>query len=184
MGNFQVKETINKHQELDKQIKSGKINGNLLIFNIPIKKDGGYVTYPELILSASEEELNDTTYNELYISSLGIKITNSEVKFMPNALVKSDIEVLGQYYEEQYIHMSKHFEFDEEVEPDIIIEHIGNIISYQQEINKIQKKIMREKLKIIETDYVQLKLKKNISGKKEYMRTIEILNEDFKKKCC
>lgn len=182
MGNFNTKETIDKHQKLHKQIKNGKIDNNLLIFNIPTKKNEGQISYSEKILSASEEELNDTTYNELYISSFGIKITNFEVKFIKNGSIKKDIEVLGQNFEDEYIHISKHFEFDDEKEPDEILKHIEKIIYYQEEIYKIEKKIAREKLKIIQNDYVQSKLKKNISGKKEYLKTLKFLNEYFEKK--
>ncbi len=60
MGNNQIKETINKHKELNKQIKNNKLSKNLLVFNIPITFEypRQYKGYIEQITNASKEELN------------------------------------------------------------------------------------------------------------------------------
>ena len=37
-------------------------------------------SYIEQITNTTEDELNDTTYNSLYLPELGLKITNSNVE--------------------------------------------------------------------------------------------------------
>lgn len=84
MANYQIKETIDKHQQLYEQLKNNKLDKNLIIYNLPIKFNGyrGTKSFIDQIIEESEEELNNTTYNELYLPELGIKITNDDIKFV------------------------------------------------------------------------------------------------------
>lgn len=180
MGNYQIKETINKHQELHEQIVNNKLNQNLIIFNIPIGIETyrGTKTLIEQMLGANEEELNNTTYNELYLSGLEIKITNDDIHFVKNK--KPSIEVLQTYDEKgNYIHIYKHFDWDDEPVPEIISTHIENIIKLQDQIKKLKSQIWEEKTKIRDLDYVQSKLNKPVGKTNEYIQTVKYLYESL-----
>ena len=188
MGNNQIKETIIKHQELREQIVNNKLNQNLIIFNIHIVIETyrGTKSYIEQILGANEEELNNTTYNELYLSDLGIKITNDDIQFIKNnelnkAWVKGgSIGVLQSYDEKRnYIHMFKHFDWDDEPVPEIISTHKENIIKLQDQIKNLESQIWEEKSKILNLDYVQSKLNKPVGKTNEYIRTVKYLHESL-----
>ena len=188
MGNYQIKETINKHQELREQIVNNKLNQNLIIFNIPIVIETyrGTKSYIEQISGASEEELNNTTYNELYLSGLGIKITNDDIHFVKNnELAKtwvkgSSIEAFQTHDEKgNEIHIYKHFDWDDEPVPEIISTHIENIIKLQDQIKELSSQIWEEKSKIRNLDYVQSKLNKPIGKTNEYIRTVKYLYESL-----
>lgn len=161
MGNNQIKETVAKHQELRKQIKNDKLDKNLIIFNIPIVVDSnrGSKSYIQQITEESEEELNNTTYNELYLAGLGIKITNNDIKFIKTNELSSwakpgeNIEVLQT--------------------------HDENIIKLEGVIKKLQNQINEEKSKLLQLEYVQSKLNKPIGKTNEYVRTVKYLYESL-----
>jgi hypothetical protein len=191
MGNRQIKETINKHQELHEQIKNNKLSKNLLIFNIPITFDYARQTksYIEQITNSSEEELNNTTFNELYLAELGIKITNNEVTFIKNNELSTwtkpedNIEVLQTYDDNKnLIKIYKHFDWDDDPVPEIIYNHVENITRLELIIKELEKQICEEKSKIHNLEYVQSKLNKPIKEKNEYIQTIKYLMDYIYKK--
>jgi hypothetical protein len=192
MGNYQIKETINKHQELREQIVNNKLNQNLIIFNIPIVIETyrGSKSFIEQMVGANEEELNNTTYNELYLSELKIKITNDDIHFVknneltnswtPGGTPGGSIEVLQTYDEKgNYIRIYKHFDWDDEPVPEIISTHIENIIKLQDQIKTLKSQIWEEKTKIRGLDYVQSKLNKPVGKTNEYIRTVKYLYESL-----
>lgn len=193
MGNNYIKETITKHQELRKQIKNDKLDKNLIIFNIPIVIDSyrGSKSYIEQITEASEEELNNTMYNELYLTRLGIKITNDDIKFFKTnelsiwSKPEENIEVLQTHELDNPIYMYKHFDWVVESEPEseqaskIIFTHINNIIRFKDKIKELENQIREEKSKILKLKYVQLKLNKPIGKTNEYIRTVKYLYESL-----
>jgi hypothetical protein len=188
-GNNQhkINEIIDKHQELHHQITNKKIKQNLIIFNIPIINIPyrGSKSYIEQITEASKEELNNTTYNKLYLSELGIIISDSDIKFNKYgdcdrlSSLKNRINILQTYYKSNYIEMYKHFDWDNEPIPEILSTHLENILDLKKQIKELENKISEEKSKIIKLDYVQSKLNKPIKKTDEYIQTIKNLFESF-----
>jgi hypothetical protein len=188
MGNTYIKETIDKHQELDKQIKNNELRQNLIIFNIPITFEHyrQSKSYYDQISMASEEELANTTYNELYLSSLGIKITNSDVILIDKENLcgwtsnyKDNIRILQTYDENKNeIRMYKHFDWDNTDEkpiPQIISTHVNKIVELQNQIKELESQIRVEKNKILNLEYVKSKLSQPVKKTKEYIETLKHL---------
>lgn len=188
MGNRHIKETIDKHQELHKNIKNNELSKNLIIFNIPITFDYYRQTksYFDQISRASEDELANTTYNELYLSSLGIKITNSDVELislenLTGWASNDNIEILQTYDENKNeIIMYKHFDWvnsdvDEDQVPQIISTHVNKIVELQNQIKELESKIRDEKNKILNLEYVKTTLSKPVKKTKEYIETLKHL---------
>lgn len=191
MGNKQIKETINKHQILSEKLKNDKLDKNLIIFNMPIIINGyrRSKSYIDQIIEASNEELNNTTYNSLYLSGLGIKISNSDVKFIKNDELSSwtnpeeNIEVLQTVDEfHNPIRIFKHFDWNDDPIPEIISTHVENIIKLKNVKKEIENLIWEEKSKIIQLEYVQSKLNKPIGETNEYIQTIKYLDESIDKR--
>ena len=191
MGNKQIKETINKHQILSEKLKNDKLDKNLIIFNMPIIINGyrRSKSYIDQITEASNEELNNTTYNSLYLSGLGIKISNSDVKFIKNDELSSwtnpeeNIEVLQTVDEfHNPIRIFKHFDWNDDPIPEIISTHVENIIKLKNVKKEIENLIWEEKLKIIQLEYVQSKLNKPIGETNEYIQTVKYLDESIDKR--
>lgn len=183
MGNSNIKETFDKHQELYEKILNNNLNENLIIFNIPITFDYYRQTksYMDQIANASEDELANTTYNELYLLSEGIKITDSDVILMAKSELNADhIEILQTRDENNNeIRMYKHFDWinddDDEPIPQIISDHVNKIIELQNKIKDLESQINAEKNKILNLDYVKTKLSKPVQNPKEYVKTIKHL---------
>jgi hypothetical protein len=181
MGNSNIKETVDKHQELYEKILNNNLNENLIIFNIPITFDYYRQTksYMDQIANASEDELANTTYNELYLLSEGIKITDSDVILMAKSELEADhIEILQTRDENNNeIRMYKHFDWinDDEPIPEIISDHVNKIIELQNKIKDLESQINTEKNKILNLDYVKTKLSKPVQNPKEYVKTIKYL---------
>jgi hypothetical protein len=180
MGNKQIKETIDKHQELNKQFSNEKIKQNLVVFNIPITfiRYRQTKSYINQIINASNEELNNITYNELYLTEQGIKITNDNVEFWNNN--NDDIAILNTHDSSgNQIMIYKHFDWNDEPVPEIISTHVENIIELQNQIKEFENKISTEKSKILELEYVQSKLNRPIEKTKtsQYIQTVKYLSE-------
>lgn len=184
-GNSQIKETIDKHQELHKQIENNNLKKNLVVFNIPITFDyyRQSKSYINQITTVSSDELNNTIYNELYLSELGIIITNSGVKIIKNNMSTSEESycILQTYDKSKNpIYMYKHFNWVDEPVPEIISIHIENIVKLQDQIKELEKQISTEKSKIVELNYVQSKLNKPIEKTNQYIKTVKyLMNEIF-----
>jgi hypothetical protein len=137
---------------------------------------------------ASEEELANTTYNELYLLSLGIKITNSDVILMDKenfsgwtSNQETRIDILQTYDENKnQIIMYKHFDWDNTDKkpiPQIISTHINKIVELQNQIKKLESLIRNEKNEILNLEYVKSKLSKPVKKTKEYIETLKHLIE-------
>lgn len=189
MANYQIKETIDKHQQLYEQLKNNKLDKNLIIYNLPIKFNDyrGAKSFIDQIIEESEEELNNTTYNELYLPKLGLKITNDDIKFVLTSELTGwskpgeNIGVLQTHDEtDNPIEMFKPFDWDDESVPEMISTHVENIVRLENEIENIMSQIHMEKSKIRELEYVISKLNKNVEGKDKYIQTLKYLCSKFK----
>jgi hypothetical protein len=187
MGNSNIKETIDKHQELYEKILNNNLNKNLIIFNIPIRFNyhRQSKSYIDEISFASEDELTNTTYNELYLLSEGIIITNSDVILITKenlsgwkANYETNIEILQTRDENNNeIMMYKHFDWvnDDEPIPQIISDHVNKIIELQNKIKDLESQINTEKNEILNLEYVKSKLSKPVGKTGEYIKTIKYL---------
>jgi len=189
-----IKEILDDHYELSKQINNSDIEKNLIIFNMPItfEQCRQSKSYIEQISSSTENELNNTDYNELYMSKLGVKITKDDVIFVKiyNLNICVYEEMIGQNTVIRRI--NKHFnwiddtnqEIDQDTNLDLstISNHVQNIVKLQDQINLIQDQIKDEKNKIIETKYVKSKLNKPIEKTNEYIKTIEYIQKKISRK--
>jgi hypothetical protein len=74
-----VNDIIDKHQKLHKAIKNNNLKSNFVVFSLPISFDypRQSKSYLEQIISAIDKELTCTKYNELYITSLEMKICSN-----------------------------------------------------------------------------------------------------------
>lgn len=185
MGNYSsnIKDIIDEHQKLHNKIENNNLDENLIIFNIPITFDyhRQFKSYDEEIYNASLQELSNTTYNELYLSSLGINITSDSVQFI--SVDKLNICTLSTYDDDKNktpIKIFKHFNLDTDPIPETISINVNNINELMNQIKKLEQKIKIEKDEILNSEYVKSKLNKPMKKTNDYVRTVKYLNDKIR----
>lgn len=153
---------LDRHTKLNKQIADNNLKSNFIIFDIPIRFEycGQTKSYLEQLEESTDEELNNTTYNVLYIPSLNIKITANEVKNV-NEFDEENISIIHSIHDNDgnLSTIYKHFTFDDEPVPKELVNHVKKIRSLEQEIKLLEQEILLESNKISNLDYVKRKLK-------------------------
>ena len=191
-NNSSITKILDKHKKLtEKIIPIQKVdyyprisNDNypdidLLFFNIPISFEYArqYKTYTEQMTQASDKELSNTNYNELFLHKYKIIITHDDI-------ILNISERFNRYIEfdinEDNIIIFKHFDFledDNDKEPYELEESLNKITNYENEIKLLEIKIKQEKKKILNLDYIKSKLKQQVPKKKEYIETLNYISK-------
>lgn len=180
MGNITSIHTIlNKHKKLN-EYKDTDPDIDLIFFNIPItfEYERQSKSYFEQLKEASDEELTNTNYNELYLCAHKVIITSDDI--ITN--VKNVTYKYEQMRAKNNINLYTHFDFVKDTgdkEPDELSSGLKKINDYENEIKELQKKIIQEKQKILNLDYVKSKFNKPVSDVKEYIHTASYLFDKY-----
>lgn len=180
-NNSNIKEIIDEHQKLKNKIENNNLKENLIVFDIPVKPNDYCRTYNDQICFESLEELSNTTYNSLYLSSLGINITSYSVEFMP--VENLNIWTLSTCVDDKPITMFKHFNWDIEPIPETILNNVNKINELRNQIKKLEEKIRIEENEILNSEYVKSKLNKPIKKTSNYIETIKNIDKRIKETC-
>lgn len=181
-NNIGITQILNKHKKLsEKESDSNYPDVDLLFFNMPITFEypRQHKSYIEQISQSTDNELSNTKYNELYLHKYKVIITHNDVK---TNIEKPLEEYFTMTIPSENIIFYKHFDFiedekNEKNELDELDECFKNIDDYENQINSLKLKIINEKQKILNLDYIKSKLNRQIPNIKEYIRTINNLKK-------
>lgn len=184
MGNIiGITQILNKHKKLEEKSNSS-LDVDLIFFNIPItfQYHRQSKSYMQQISQATNNELANTDFNELYLHKHNIIIKSDQI-----ILLSDNEKPLDKYL--QYvdycknIKLYKHFDFiedteyTEDIEPNELEEGLKKITEYENEIKLLKMKIREEKNKIINLDYVKSRLHKQVPCVEQYIDCISHLND-------
>lgn len=194
-----IKIMLYKHQKINNYIYPK----NIIFFNLPIiLKYREFKGYKDQIFESTEDVLNSTEWNELFIPHLKLKITQGNV-YTENDL-NHEIEYDIKHYrissfneiylnlkmfnfdikdaEKQGIAIYKHFvEDDDESIPEEIIDSHKKIAGFENQILCLKNSIALEKDKILKTDYVKNKLNTKVKDLDLYIKMLKVLDNEMLK---
>lgn len=179
MGNSSFNALRDKHKDLTTKLKNNE-KPNFIVFYIPLKFEYArqIKMQHESYYTASEEELNDTSYNTLYLSELNLQITHEQVQ--RNEKPHDDFKIISTHDDNNdYITIYKHFEIIDEIIPQKIIDINDKITEYENEIKRIENLIVLEKNKILNSNYVKSNLNTNLKNKREYINYLRTIEKKF-----
>jgi hypothetical protein len=166
---------LNKHQKLYEKHQDNDLDTDLIFFNIPITFEHARQpkSYFEQLEQATDDELYNCNYNELYLSAHKVIILSDDIIINVNNPIDKYHQIS---IDKDNIQIYKHFDFvednNENIEPYELSEGLKKINDYKNEIQKLNIKIREEKKKILNLDYIKSKFNKPVPNIKEYIHTL------------
>lgn len=170
-----------KHKHLDDMLNSeDEIECSIVFFNPPItfeypRQVKGYLNELD---GRSDDDLSNPIYNEIFISSLGLKITEENVYTENNlgCTIKTHIDDKYTACRGRDRKFYRYFDFDKTEIPQEIKDSAARIKELEEEIKLIQTQIDNEKAKIGSSEFVR-KIRRNNYGRKRVIAVKEYLEE-------
>ena len=131
----------------------------------------------------NKEQLLSFDHNELYIGELGINIENNgNITLIKNIKDLENENIVINFCNNEMIY--KHFNYEiiddnnfldtNNTDIELMKESVIKIKEYEKKIDELQTMISKEKNKIRNTNYVNIRLSKNIIGINDYINYVNL----------